>query len=506
MNKQQKIKNLSSSILTFFTSSIIGFLLTPYLLNKLGIDSYGFISLSTQIISYVSLISVAINSMAGRFISIEIFKSNIAKANSYFNSVFFSNIFLSLLVTLPYMFFLLNINSILTIPPLIENDVKILFFLVFINYLIVLNSSTFGVATFTTNKLNLDFNRLTESNLIKIILIYFLFTFFEPKLFIYGIVLIVMQFYTTFFKLLYTRRFTSNLFISFKLFSIKYILELFFSGIWNLLLRIGHILMTGFDLLLANLFLDSTSMGTLSIAKTLPNLVYGFIGSFVSVFIPDFTFYFAKNDKLNMLKSLKSSIKLMAVLINIPIAILLIFGNVFYRLWIPGTDAVQLQLLTFIIVAHLIVSGSIHSLYNIYTVTNKLKANTIVNLCIGLISIIASLLLLNYTELGLYGIVLGNTIIGTMGNLTFTPIYSAKILGLKWNTFYVDIFYSVLSFSLISLIFYFISHFINPASWLDFFLLSVFLGIIGLIVNVLLLFSKEDKNLALKFAFRFFKK
>ena len=85
-NKQLTI-NLVSSILAFIINMGISFFLTPYITKNIGVEAYGFVSLGTQFINYASLVTIALNSMAGRFITIEIHKKNWESANKYFNSV-----------------------------------------------------------------------------------------------------------------------------------------------------------------------------------------------------------------------------------------------------------------------------------------------------------------------------------------------------------------------------------------------------------------------------------
>ena len=68
---------------------------TPYLISNLGKDVYSFFPLANNFVNYMSIVIIALNSMAARFISIEIFKSNNVKAQEYISSIFISNVFLS---------------------------------------------------------------------------------------------------------------------------------------------------------------------------------------------------------------------------------------------------------------------------------------------------------------------------------------------------------------------------------------------------------------------------
>ena len=86
--KKRLFINLTASIVSFFVQLAINFFLSPYLVEHLGDAAYGFIGLANNFVSYASILTVALNSMASRFISIEINRQNHKKANEYYSSIF----------------------------------------------------------------------------------------------------------------------------------------------------------------------------------------------------------------------------------------------------------------------------------------------------------------------------------------------------------------------------------------------------------------------------------
>lgn len=45
------------------------------------------------------------------------------------------------------------------------------------------------------------------------------------------------------------------------------------SGVWNSVNQCGHLLQTGVDLLLANLFVSPFAMGLVAVSKTIPSAI-----------------------------------------------------------------------------------------------------------------------------------------------------------------------------------------------------------------------------------------
>lgn len=93
-NKRATLINIFAALITLGVQMFISFWLSPFVVGKLGEEAYGFINLANNFVSYASLVSVAINSMACRYISVEYNSGNKEKAKSYFCSVFIANCFL----------------------------------------------------------------------------------------------------------------------------------------------------------------------------------------------------------------------------------------------------------------------------------------------------------------------------------------------------------------------------------------------------------------------------
>ena len=125
-NSQQLLINIVAQLLSFGVNIGIGFFLTPYIINTVGSTSYGFVGLANNFVSYVQILTTALNSMAGRFIAISFYKKNIQEVKKYYTSVLYANILLSVILTLPCTLLLLYMDKIINIPTDILLDVRIL--------------------------------------------------------------------------------------------------------------------------------------------------------------------------------------------------------------------------------------------------------------------------------------------------------------------------------------------------------------------------------------------
>ena len=94
-NNRQIAKNLFFNGSTFIINFIISFIFTPYLIRTVGKEAYSFFPLVNNIIGYSSILTTAVGSMAGRFITMRIYKEDMEGANVYLNSMWVTNLLLS---------------------------------------------------------------------------------------------------------------------------------------------------------------------------------------------------------------------------------------------------------------------------------------------------------------------------------------------------------------------------------------------------------------------------
>ncbi len=493
LKNNQLLVNMFANILSFIVSMGINFLLTPYIVKEIGSDAYGFVGLANNFISFIQLVTVALNSMASRFIAISVHEGNKEKANKYYNTVIYGNAILLLLTIIPCFYITYHLNTFINIPTEIIWDIKMLFFVLIINLYVNLFLSTFTIATFITNRLELSSFRTIESNIIRVAVLILMFLGFVPRVWFIGFSILVASTYLLCANYRYTKKLTEYLYISRHQFNLKLLKELMVAGFWNIITKVSQLLETGFDLILTNLFLGATQMGTLSIAKTLPNMMVGFIGSFVSVFGPQFTTLYAqkKNDELK--ENVFKSVKILSNFNSLLFAGVLVYSKVFYSLWVPSEDSQLLYILTILSVMQMPITSSLNTLYTIFTVTNKVKVVSITLLVMNVVNILFVLLALNFTDLGIYAVAGFSSTLAILTMLFFTIPYAAKSLNLKWWTFYSAVIICIKSNLITILVFLIINTIYTPTGWISLFVSGGISCLLGLIANMLINMNAEER-------------
>lgn len=495
-NKQLAL-NIASQIVVFAVQMGINFLLTPFIVHSLGVEAYGFVGLSNSIISYLQLATVALNSMAGRFITIEYHKGNLRKANVYFSSVFYSNLAISLLLGLVSLVILVYLQFILEIPQGLQSDVKWLFALLSLNSLITLVFNVYIVSPFIKNRIEVTAARNLISNLIRAGLLVLLFGMFSPHLWFIGVSTVCCTVYLVMANILIKDKLTPELGVKLGNYDWRSVKELLSSGFWNLIGKLGDLLQRGFDLLFANWFINSMAMGILAVTTQIPFIILSVVGMCTSSFAPSLTKNFAIGDHAVIKDEMGKSIRILSIIILLPLVVLYVYGDVFYRLWMPTQDARLLQQLTVVGTFSLLVTSPLDGFWNIFTVTDKIKGSSlfmIANSVAVFVTVLTCLLLTDDIVVKMFVIASVRSIYGVVRGICFLPVYGALCLGLKWNYFYKPLKRPLIGIAVTLAVCVCARFVYMPQGWASFFMASAVLAAFALVLGGCMILNENDKN------------
>ena len=491
-NKQLAI-NMIAALLGFAINAAISFFVAPFVRSNVGEGAYGFISMANNFVQYAHILTIALNSMASRFITVKIYEKDEVGARRYFSSVLIADGVMAVALAIIGSIVVLNIEHIVNVPENLVTDVKLLFAFIFGNFILTIISSIFGSATYIRNKLYLTSIVTIITNILRGALVFLLFSILPAHVFYMGITAMTATVVTLITNIQFTKKLVPELKLSRKYFDFKAIKELLSSGLWNSVLKLGQTLLDGLDILIANLFINPFAMDVLSLAKTIPMMIINVMSAMTGVFAPNFNITYAKKQYDVLLADIRQSIKIMGVLMNVPIAALTIFGPAFFKLWIPDADVTVLQILSLLTIAKLLVSGSIDCLSSILTITNKLRANSIAVLVSGIVSFCGTFILVKYANLGVYAVACMGSLCSILRNLCFMVPYSAKCLNLKWYTFYKDVGKSILSYFVMVLIGSVFIQFLRIETWLMLIFSIGIYCVICLIIAYLIILNKKER-------------
>lgn len=495
--------NLISSLVVFGINLIIQFFFSPYIVRELGAEANGFITLANNFITYASLLTSALNSMSGRFISMAYHQNNSEMANRYYTASFASGFFAVGILVIPVSLIIIKLEKILNIPINLVGDVKFLFALVFLNFFLITAFTPWAAATYVTNTLYLKSLRTMESQIIKVIVITALFVFFKPSIVYVGFASLLATVFVTFSSLIFKRRLLPEINVKKAYFHIKDSIKLLLSGMWNTVNQTGNMLSGGLDILISNLFLGYEEMGLLSIAKGISNVISNLSTTLTGIFAPQTTMKYAAGKSKEIVPILKRGCRICSVLTALPVGGFLALGKEFFALWMPEENSEILYALTALSCIHFAFTAGAQCLINVFTATNRLKLSSLSVLSSGLLGTISALIFIEvFPSLGVYGVAGISGAFIFFRTIFFIVPFSAKYLKEPIKTFFPEIlvsFYCTAAVFLWGLLFKFI---FSPDNWITLILSAILTAALGTASAIPVALKKND----IKLIFSFFKK
>lgn len=492
-NKRLLINSIAS-IISFATTVLISFLLTPFLIQSLGKEAYSFYPISNNIIVYIAIFVGALNTMASRYISINLIKGDLDTAKKYFSSVFISNLLISVVFCIPMFVFIYYIELVLNIPFNLISSVKILFLLTLSSMLVRVTTSVYGVATFAKNRIDLRSLRELITSIIKLLLLFFVFYFFPPKIWYIGLVLFIIAILNFSMQKYYSTILTPGLKVSFLNFKIAYLREIVKSSMWNSLLSLGIVLIAGSSMILANIFYGATQAGTYAIVQTIPVFVSGLINMLAGVFFPLITAEYASGNKESLINALKKAQKILALFSSLIITVFIGVSINFFKLWIPTENSFELFRLTIILMIPFAIIGSMWPLMNLNVVMDKVRRPAVFTLMFGGLNIITSYIVFLIWNPGIISLAIISSSTQIIWTFLFLPIYASKILKINRFEFYPTIIKNIITTVLISVLFILLSNQFVISSWISLIILSIIFTAFALIFNLIFNVNKSEKK------------
>lgn len=261
-------------------------------------EANGFVTLANNFVTYANLIVTALNSMAARFITIEYVRKDYKKANLYYNSVFWGNLIIVVVLLVPAVLLIVNLQNCINVPPDILWDVKLLFSFVFLGFFLSTGMPNWDCGVYVTNRLDRQYVPTMMTAMLRCVMLFLMLTILTPHVWYVGfasamvtVIGLVVNWYNT-------KKLTPELHIILNdrkpMCSGKALRELVGSGLWNSISNVGNMLLSGLDLIICNMVLGATSMGVLSLSKILPTYMQQMSSSICSAFAPELVINYAR--------------------------------------------------------------------------------------------------------------------------------------------------------------------------------------------------------------------
>ncbi len=483
---------IAITLAAFVVNYMITLVLTPYITTTVGTESYGFVTLAKNTAHYATIATMLVTSFASRFIVVSLHRDELDEANMYYSSAFFGSAGIGIVVFFLALFAIVSLDKLLVIPADILWDVKLLFVLMFVKFLLSTLFSVYECGVYIANRMDITGVFKLISYLAEALVLYLMFRFFKPNVYYVGIGFIVSSLITCFSNLWVTKKYAGRLKVRLSQFNWRAIRDLASNGIWSTFNSLSNVLNSGLDLIITNLMLTPLQMGQLAIVQSI-DLIFKTVTSTVTTpFQPILLRHYAKDDIKGVVDTMSFAMKITSLFINIGFAGFLALGMAYYRLWIPHEDYGFLYWLTVFTLTSNITSALIYPALYAFNLTLKKVIPCVITAISGVLNVISMYLLLSYTSLGLYAVTGTTVVLMTINNFICQPILAARVMKVKWTTFYPVMLRSLAACGVLCAALYGLSLLWTPHSWFSLILTAGLYAVIGALLHCAVVFSKEE--------------
>lgn len=492
-------KRTLKSMFIMATSSVIGYLislyLTSYITENIGIEAYGFVSLSKTFANYGNIITVALTAFMVRYISVHYHRDEIRESLSYYVSSINASVILCVLLSFLFVAIVLNLEHIIRIPGDMTASVKILFFFVFFGFITTTLSTPFGIGFYIKNRLDLSGFIKILSYILEVIVLLILFNIFEPDLWFVGVGIFAAAGAVLGGSYIANKKLVPEFKYDKRLFSGSKVKKLLGNGIWNSINQLGNTLNSGLDLFVSNALLSGMQTGQIAIAKNIGTMFSMLSGIVFQPLQPQLLRDYSDGVNEKFLKTMLKCMKLCGLVGSLAFSGFFAIGMLFFRLWLPNQDTDILYSLTILTVFTYITDIFMQPIYYVSTLTVKNKIPCFITIVGGFLNVLGMYFLICYTSLGIYAVPITTVVIMFLINVFFNPVYACWCLKIKREFFYPLIIRHLLSTVAMCFVFRIIVAMLRPVNWLGFLLAVLILSVLGVLIYSVLMLNAEERTM-----------
>ena len=430
--------NLATNLLNFGFSVLVGIWLTPYLIRHLGVSAYGLIPLVTTMTSYLALFTLALTSVSGRFMTIALERKDYDEANRVFNTSFWGTVGILLVLLAPSLGLVFHAGLLFNVPPGHEQDFTWLALAALGMFYLTTLSSAFGISAFCRNRFDLTNAVNVLNTVIRVVVVVLLFNLYAPRVWHVGAGIFLASAFSCAGAYLIWRGLTPMLELRLAWFSLATLHEMTRMGWWIVITSVGSILYLSIDLVVVNKMLGVEATGQYGAVMTWSALLRSFAGVIAGVFGPTIIMLYSRHDQGGLVQYSRRAVRFVGLVMVIPIGLICGLSKPLLTLWL-GPSFAPLAPVMCLMTVHLCINLAVLPLFNIQVATNRVRIPGIVTCVMGMMNLALAITLCGPVGWGMYGVAAAGAIMLTAKNLIFTPVYAARVLGLRWKAFYREL-------------------------------------------------------------------
>lgn len=459
------ITNVIANSGNFAVNVLIGLWFTPYIIHHLGVVAYGFVPLATMLTVYLDVITVSLNAVVGRFITMAVEQGKQRLASQYFNSSLIANTAVVIFLWLPAWLLIRHVDRLIDVPPEYVHDVQMLFVCAVGVFTANAIANTFQASSFCASRFDLRNAAAISGAFVRVGLIVAAFAMFRPQLWHVGLGIAGDAFVVLVGAVLIHHYLLPFLRIRVSDFDWGALRELVSSGAWLMLGRVGAILYVQSDVLVVNLVLGAKAGGQYGALLAWPTMLRALSAVISTGLAPNIVYLHAHGKTDAMVTYIHRSVKMLGLILALPTGIICGFARPLLLVWL-SEDFVVFAPLLIMMAVYLCVNLSLWPLFELMVAVNKVRVPGLTTIALGVGNVGLAVVLAGPAGMGMYGVALAGAIMLSVRSIVF-GLYASKIMEQRRWTFFRELIPITASFAGIVAVCVGLAQVVTITSWVE---------------------------------------
>lgn len=494
------LKNIIYNWIGLFVLIVYGFFITPIIVHSLGDVQYGLWNLVASCVGYMVLLDFGINSAINRYFAKSKGLDDKEGINSIYSNALVLYFFIGVLAFIVGSIITINIGRIFQIDPkdLALTQRVMIIMTLFTAFEFPCN--VFGSLIYAHQRFDV-LNLIQAATLIIQALTVWIILITNHSMLTYAMILVCCGVLKYLIQSVYIHRYVPSLRFRYSYLSNKIVKQLFtFSGITFLALMADYVIYKT-DNIVIGIFLTPQAITIYSIGFMLTEYVFTIVGKMCNTLTPVFSEHEARGEK-KQLNSLLMTASRFSTLIGIPLGLAaFVVGDSFITLWM-GKNYNGAYLIMVLLLISRMAGFPNAPMYSMLFGIGKHYIVLYTKLFEAFVNIILSVVLVRYY--GIVGVAIGTVIPMLITNIIFPMIVSKKV-GFAFSAWMKN---SVILPGVACAVFYLVIKMIDYsytiATWGDFLILGILIGISYLVVMWFLALKQSERKLIAEKISQFF--
>lgn len=440
--KKQIPQNLMTNYFATGINMLLGLLIIPFLIKKLGKDAFGLVILAESIVAFLELATIGIRLSLSRHATFSFSQDKNEDFLEYLSTSRYILLGLAAVIAAIGLGVALNFPRLFHVPDLYVGESKKLFSLITLSCVVTTVNIVFWSVLYVKQRMDLVNIAASSGVFLRAVGIFVLFSLL-PKPYItlttYGFIYLVMVCARESLIYVWHKKLIPGIKLSLKYFRVSKIREMASFGAFSTIGQISAIFNDQAANVIVNIFWGAGFNAIYGVGLKFPMMMKRLFLEPTWVLTPTFTHLAAKNDKARLETIFFMYTKIISI-ITIPLCLILIyFARPIILIWVgsdfsPAIDILRIQMVSLLVALPFCVSAVVNNAYA------RVKIPSFISLAAAASNIALCIILGKIFSLGLVGIAMASAIPTFLAFTLFAPYYSCKTAGLSLKQYLIKTF------------------------------------------------------------------